>query len=249
MFRINDSATVYMAELIAVDKAIDFTINHNKSPAKIISDTRSVLLALENSNNLDPFILTIKDKVNKFNDQVHLFWIKAHVGHIGNERADELAKQATNSPFIHLTTELNLHAIKKLIKKDISAEWQDRWSNSTKGREVFALLPEVNESRIQGNFFMNQIITGHGTIAAYQSRFFGRAPTCTCGNPLEDRNHMIYDCSQWDNIRLKYFPRNYKKAKIDLLIFNMKSRHGLKEITKHKFQTVLSSIEDDETQD
>ncbi|GIX70129.1 hypothetical protein CDAR_312621 [Caerostris darwini] len=96
---------------------------------------------------------------------------------------------------------------------------------------------------------MNPIITGHGTIAAYQSRFFGRATTCACSQLLEDRNHLLYDCSQWDNIKLKYFPRNYKNAKIDLLIFNMKSRYGLREIMKHKLQTLLSSMEDDETQD
>ncbi|GIX87724.1 uncharacterized protein CDAR_617111 [Caerostris darwini] len=144
-YRISNSATVFMAELVAIDKAIDFVILHAISPANIISDSRSVLLALANPNNLDPSIIRIKNKVKNYNGQVRLFWIKAHAGHMGNERADELAKETTNSPTIDITIDINLQYIKKLIKKEITAEWQDRWSNSNKGREVFALLPQINE--------------------------------------------------------------------------------------------------------
>ncbi|GIY45304.1 uncharacterized protein CDAR_246041, partial [Caerostris darwini] len=198
-FRLSDSVKVFMAELAAIEKALDFAIEHSKSPANIISDSRSVLLALENLNNLDPSILNIKDKILNYTGQVRLFWIKAHVGHMGNERADVLAKEPTTNPDIQHPTVANLHFIKQLIKKEILAEWQDRWSNSTKGREVFLLLPRVNVTRVQGDFYVNQLISGHGALAAYQHRFFGKAADCTCGHPLEDRKHLIYDCPQWDN--------------------------------------------------
>ncbi|GIY54762.1 hypothetical protein CDAR_391011 [Caerostris darwini] len=92
--------------------------------------------------------------------------------------------------------QIDINFIKKLIKKEIVAEWQDRWSNSTKGREVFTLLPEVKISRIQGDFFLNQVITGHGCLGAYQERFFGGSATSSCGHLSEDRIHIIYDCSQ-----------------------------------------------------
>ncbi|GIY78163.1 putative 115 kDa protein in type-1 retrotransposable element R1DM [Caerostris darwini] len=160
-FRLSDSATVYMAELAAIEKAIDYAIKHSKSPANIISDSRSVLLALENLNNLDPSILLIKNKIMNYTGQVRLFWIKAHVGHMGNERADVLAKEATNSPDIQLSTDADLHFIKQLIKKDILAEWQDRWSNSTKGREVFILLPKSSSPRSHGGAFHAEIRPTH----------------------------------------------------------------------------------------
>ncbi|GIY45441.1 hypothetical protein CDAR_71711 [Caerostris darwini] len=52
------------------------------------------------------------------------------------------------------------------------AEWQSRWLHSTKGRDVFELYKEVKENRIQGDGFLNQLITGHGTIGAHQARLF-----------------------------------------------------------------------------
>ncbi|GIY66992.1 hypothetical protein CDAR_417641 [Caerostris darwini] len=244
-FRLSDSATVFMAELVAIDNALDFAIEQSLSPANIISDSRSVLLALENLNNLDPSILNIKNKILNFTGQVRLYWIKAHAGHMGNERADVLAKEATTNPDIQLPVVANLQYFKQLLKKEILAEWQDRWSNSSKGREVFLLLPKVNINRVQGDFYINQLISGHGALAAYQLRFFGKAAECTCGHPLEDRMHLIYDCPQWDNFRQKFFPTNFKTASIDLLLFNHKSRNGLREIMKHKLQSLLSSIDND----
>ncbi|GIY37466.1 RNA-directed DNA polymerase from mobile element jockey [Caerostris darwini] len=247
-YRLSNSATVFMAELVAIDKAIEYVILHKISPANIITDSRSVLLALSNPNNLDPSITCIKNKVRNYTGQVHLFWIKAHAGHMGNERADELAKEATNSPTIDITIPINLQFIKKLIKKDISAEWQDRWTNSNKGREVFALLPTTNEKRVQGDFFLNQLITGHGTLAVYQNRFFGKTAACECGSPREDRNHLIFDCPQRDSIRSKFFPSNFKRSSIDLLLFNPKSKNGLREIMQRKLQTLLNQIEDEDLQ-
>ncbi|GIY54769.1 uncharacterized protein CDAR_391051 [Caerostris darwini] len=219
--RLSNPATVFMAELVAIVKAIDFVILHAISPANIISDSRSVLLALANPNNLDPSNIRIKNKVKNYNGQVRLFRIKAHAGHMGNERADELAKEATNSPTIDINIDINLQYIKKLIKKEI---------------------------RVQGDFFLNQLITGHGALAVYQNRFFGKAPTCDCGNPREDRNHLIFDCPQWDNIRHKFFPLNYKRSTIDLLLFNSKSRNGLSETMQSKLQTLLNPIEDEDPQ-
>ncbi|GIY74159.1 uncharacterized protein CDAR_166411 [Caerostris darwini] len=244
-FRLSDTATVFMAELVAIDKALDFAIAQSFSPANIISDSRSVLLALENLNNLDPSILNIKNKILNFTGIVRLFWIKAHAGHMGNERADVLAKEATTNPDIQLPVVANLQFIKQLLKKEILAEWQDRWSTSSKGREVFLLLPKVNINRVQGDFYINQLISGHGALAAYQNRFFGKAAECSCGHPFEDRLHLIYDCPLWNSFRQKFFPTNFKSASIELLLFNHKSRNGLREIMKHKLQSLLSSLDND----
>ncbi|GIY54396.1 uncharacterized protein CDAR_623001 [Caerostris darwini] len=153
-------------------------------------------------------------------------------------------KKPPNSPSIDITIPINLLYIKKLIKKDISAEWQNRWTNSNKGREVFALLPITNEKRVLGDFFLNQLITGHGTLAVYQNRFFGKAAACECGSPREDRNHLIFDCPQWDSIRSKFFPCNFKSSSIDLLLFNPISKNGLREIMQCKLQTFLKQTED-----
>ncbi|GIX66694.1 hypothetical protein CEXT_24571 [Caerostris extrusa] len=36
--------------------------------------------------------------------------------------------------------------------------------------------PKVNLTRVQGDFYVNQLISGHGTLAAYQNRFLSSSP-------------------------------------------------------------------------
>ncbi|GIY37474.1 RNA-directed DNA polymerase from mobile element jockey [Caerostris darwini] len=50
-FRLSDNATVYSAELLAIKKAIEYTILNDLPVVTIISDSRSVLMAVENVNN------------------------------------------------------------------------------------------------------------------------------------------------------------------------------------------------------
>ncbi|GIX70933.1 hypothetical protein CDAR_254161 [Caerostris darwini] len=175
-FRLNDQAMVYMAELTAIDKAIDYSIAESLPSSNIITDSRSVLLALENVNCIDHKILELKNKLNNFTGEIHLFWIKAHIGHLGNERADVLAKTATNQANIDFNNKFELQSIKKLINNDIMKEWQDRWRQSHNGRDVFVLFQNVDIKRVQGDFFLIQIISDHGTIAAYQARLFKKDP-------------------------------------------------------------------------
>ncbi|GIX78257.1 RNase H domain-containing protein [Caerostris extrusa] len=196
-FRLNNEATVYMAELTAIDKAIEMQHCQKAYHPQISSPT------------LD----------------------QSHKGHLGNERADELAKSATNLPNIDCFNKIEPQTIKNLIKNDIIQEWKDRWRHSQKG-ETFLLSSECKHQKGSGDFFLNQIITGHGTIGAYQTRLFDKDPSCVCGHSFEDRSHIIYDCPEWEKIRRRFFPPNHKEVNLQLLLANKKSRQGIRTCCK-----------------
>ncbi|GIX86121.1 RNase H domain-containing protein [Caerostris extrusa] len=59
-WRLNDEATVFMAELHAIKKAIEYIASNSFLSVKIISDSRSVLMALDNPANNSPAILHVK---------------------------------------------------------------------------------------------------------------------------------------------------------------------------------------------
>ncbi|GIY90837.1 hypothetical protein CDAR_549321 [Caerostris darwini] len=63
--------------------------------------------------------------------------------------------------------------------------------------------------------------------------------SCQCGHPLEDS-----DCPQWNPIRKLYFPTNFRNTDMKLLLFNAKSKQGLKEIMKIILQKALQPNED-----
>ena len=65
---------------------------------KIFSDSQAALLALNSAEITSELVLKTKEALNllaQCTQRVTLVWIKAHVGHPGNEIADELAKEAT----------------------------------------------------------------------------------------------------------------------------------------------------------
>jgi hypothetical protein len=69
---------------------------------------------------------------------VTINWIKAHVGHEGNERADALAKEGT--------TKMNYNAepiipvprswIKGKIHAYLTKEWTSRWQGTSEARQT-----------------------------------------------------------------------------------------------------------------
>ncbi|GIY54782.1 hypothetical protein CDAR_391131 [Caerostris darwini] len=96
---------------------------------------------------------------------------------------------------------------------------------------------------MQGDFFLNQLITGHGTVGAHQARLLKKSPSCQCGHPTEDRQHIIYQCPLRNSIRYKHLPPNHSSISMNLIFANNKSKKGLIEIMKIKLQSALQPIE------
>ncbi|GIY24044.1 uncharacterized protein CDAR_542481 [Caerostris darwini] len=221
-FRLSDHATVYMAELFAIYKAIEFLSLHHFEEAHIITDSRSVLQALHNVNNIDPLVTRLKNIICCLKCKLHLHWIKAHVGFAGNERADFLANLQRIIPPLTFWWTLPLRLLKGSF---IGPYWQIGKIGGTSQR---------------------RLITGHGTIGAHQARLFQKSPSCQCGHPTEDRHHIIYQCPLWNSIRSKHLPPNHNSIDIHLIFANSKSKMGLIEIMKIKLQSALQSIEDED---
>ncbi|GBL76487.1 hypothetical protein AVEN_53239-1 [Araneus ventricosus] len=71
----------------------------------------------------------------------------------GNERADELAKEATAKDTIDYKFNRSCVQMKNDVKKQL-IKWQERWDSSQKGTWTKMFFSHVNCERMMGNFFL-----------------------------------------------------------------------------------------------
>ena len=87
-----------------------------------------------------------------------------------------------------------------LIKK-----WQNKWSNSEKGRATFAFLPNVEQRMrmkwMEVNHYTSQLLSGHGNFKAkLASMRLVEEEDCICGEK-DTYEHAILECSRWEEER------------------------------------------------
>ncbi|GIY23891.1 uncharacterized protein CEXT_294971 [Caerostris extrusa] len=174
-------------------------------------------------NPLNNSIHVFEDKTShsELCHYIKFMWTRAHVGTVGNETADAYAKMSTDKDTIDCRFALDRNFLNHLLLKYIMQQWQAYWTSSLKGREVFELCPAVNLKRLHGNFYLNQLITGHGALANHQKKVFQKDEVCSCGKAVEDRTHLILHCERWQDIRKKHFPKNFSQCSL-LQLFAIK---------------------------
>ena len=61
-----NESSIYSAEIIAIDLAMNIIANHKSSKFIIFSDSKSIIQALHNKDSLTPLITRLLDKMNTF---------------------------------------------------------------------------------------------------------------------------------------------------------------------------------------
>ncbi|XP_068627421.1 uncharacterized protein, partial [Battus philenor] len=85
------------AELLALAEATGHAADESAQVCAVLSDSRSALETVARSDTLHPSAVRVKENCMKARENgksVSFYWVKAHAGTEGNERADQLAKDA-----------------------------------------------------------------------------------------------------------------------------------------------------------
>ncbi|GBN29560.1 hypothetical protein AVEN_132356-1 [Araneus ventricosus] len=121
--RLQDKNSIFQAELVGIREGINYATT-TAIETKIWSDSQSSLKAIANQKTTTPKARQIQESFLQ-SSNIRLGWIKVNVGHLGDEKADELAKGAIIStevpllqiPFPRSSTEREL-------KEIALAKWQ-----------------------------------------------------------------------------------------------------------------------------
>ncbi|KOB77015.1 Non-LTR retrotransposon CATS [Operophtera brumata] len=198
-FRLESHNTVFQSELYALYRAV-----------RMVSDSRSSLDLLRSPAVTHPLAAAIMKclrDIRTRGKRVRLFWLMAHVGTPGNERADELAKNAAlKKKTIADYSKVLISYIRGRIREESIIKWQARYDASCMGSV--------------------QVLTGHGGFASYLHRFkLKDSSSCECDPNLEETVwHLLCECPRYGRDRME----------LEIEIQQKLDKPALREILAHK---------------
>ena len=211
------SASIYTAELYAIILALHFIRSSSQSLFLLLIDSLSAIQSLE-SFNIHPFIqliYSLHHQIHQQGKRVVFCWIPAHVGIVGNERADRAAKRAAARTFYahYFNFPIPFSDFLPIIHRFINQRWQRAWDECGP-QKLKAVKPEIGHwtcgyrRKRYEEVALCRLRVGH-THATHRHLLLGQQqPMCgTCNAPLSVR-HVLVECPNYEVSRRRYFGVN-----------------------------------------
>ena len=153
-------------------------------------------------------------ELNKLGTKVkrlEINWIKAHIGYKGNEKADQLARDAEHKEEIELYIAESWTHMKSTLWTNIYKTWENRWIAEQRFRLTKMFYPHPSKTRSKNIMKLNrpqmtlwaEIITGQNNLNYVQSKIYNNIdPTCRfCEEEEETIPHILMECPCFMSLR------------------------------------------------
>ncbi|GBL77174.1 hypothetical protein AVEN_12797-1 [Araneus ventricosus] len=203
--------TVFQVEILALLKAMEHAVTLPTQQLTILIDNQASIHSAANPKSHNTIARKIF-KLHHSHTHTRVSWIKSHVGCIGKEKEDRLAKEAAEMEnFPETPLELPKSFIKKFLRQKMMATWQMNWDDGDTGRLIHNIIPKVSLQPI--NWTSNEVLffTEHEPFPSFVQRFkLAETSFCFMGgnrhtNPLCHRlppticHHPAKNISQSDS--------------------------------------------------
>jgi len=122
--------------------------------------------------------------------------VKDHNGNLGNELADQLAKNAASTRDGETAySRIPKNSVIKVIQEKGELQWQQEWKGETK-KSFFPNIGERKSKRLQMGINLSKIVTGHGKLRSYYHRLkIKDDPECVCRMGPQTTDLLIRECA------------------------------------------------------
>ena len=211
--KIPSTSSIYTAELLAIEVALEKSMQHSDST--IFTDSMSSIQGLQDIYSKNPIITKLQtDIINLFESgrSVKICWTPSHIQIDGNEKADQLAKVAQTSLNVYETAIPHSDYSAK-IKLKVREEWKTRWENlhpsENKLRRIKPKIELWNANfpkRRKLEVVLCRLRIGH-TRLTHGHYMAGRSENfCPyCGDIPLSVAHVLCECPQYVEPRSRYF--------------------------------------------
>ena len=223
-----DNASVFTAEMSAIILAFKLIFTLPISSFTIFSDSRSALSALQHFGPSSPHPLVLSALewfylLHRRGYSVRFCWVPAHVGVLGNERADRLAKEASTRAAP--SNPVPFRDLYPSIRVAVLASWQRQWESlvgTTKMGEVTSTTYHpwtyIHVRERHTETALARLRVGHSRLTHGYLMSRGPQPFCEdCLVPLTVR-HILVECPSLVELRKQY-------------LFNCRGAHGTYEMS------------------
>ena len=213
-------ATIFQAEIFAISMASLVLLDKNIMGKKInfYVDSQSAIKALQSYFVFTKSVLECKNLVNKLaeTNTVYINWIPGHVGQLGNEIADRLAKMGAQQQSDGAEPRV---ATAPCIIKTATCKWfKDRhnqnWQRRMDCRQSKLVLPNTEHKWEKctkyldrnGMRILTQVATGHSSLNRHKF-IMGMvdSPNCELCGMVQTPIHIITECPTLAGQRIHIF--------------------------------------------
>ena len=221
---VSSRGSILLGELIAIKMAINYIFNtrHQRPPnnvkkVHVFSDSQCAIGHLTlgwEPNSHKATISEVKSDIQKLVDsgvEVEISWTPGHADIKGNEKADQMAKEAAQEAKEKTESELppatTLCDVKIAARNSGCKKWQERWDKAETGRDLFDFRPKVDFKlnhvfdSPSGERAVAQLRTGYARLNEYLHKInVVDSSECQCGE-VESVSHYLLICPLYENER------------------------------------------------
>ncbi|KAJ4444903.1 hypothetical protein ANN_06701 [Periplaneta americana] len=180
-------------------------------PCSSSSSLDTELLAIDAALQIIPIQKQLS-KLKELQKEITFQWIPSHCGIPGNEKVDDIAKQATYLQPRPLQV-ISLSSAFASVKSHFTNLWINNWLSSDKGKILQSIQKKPNDLEMYKNFprhvqtFLTRARAGHIVTQLYLHRFhISDNPTCLwCNNHDEDLEYILLYCPSINHKRRASF--------------------------------------------
>ena len=207
--RLPDNASIFTAEIQAINMALDYIKDANLSKVLIFSDSLSVLQSINKCKLDNPLVQDILLRFHNLSSKhIILCWLPSHTGIKGNEKADLAAKSALLLPPSNF--KLPYTDFKPVINKYLFNKWQSVWDTAVHNK-LHSIKPILSEWRPayrmdrKEEVVLTRLRIGH-SYATHSYLLKGEEqPMCIpCDTPFTIKHVLLY-CVDFENARNRYY--------------------------------------------
>ena len=244
----------YLGEIVGIEMALSFLqdeISITGRNIHLFVDCQSAIISgfgMDVPTYKVDIILNIRRLTSLLEDKentLHVHWIPGHKDFEGNEKADNLAKEAAKGMVDKKVDFYEGVAEKKeiiqIMRSSIKDKWQRMVDNSKTTDKIHETITQVGTAFVVKNEerrvtrVINQLISGNAYLNYMVSKIdTSKSELCDSCKTRETINHYLYDCERY----------NRERIELEKDLERILTTHGLQHISDINIKVMTGNLEE-----